>query len=138
MPTDCNDGGRQRTHLHGSLIGAAGPRPRRKGMRHAPMAIARPMGWTLRVDHETDHARTRKCFLVTITLVAVNLAVVWSVPALPAQDLPQHLAYVKILLDYDNPDLTFRYFYRLPERFHPYATVYRILAELAHWLGVIG
>lgn len=43
--------------------------------------------------------------LVRWGLVVASVALVASLPVLPCQDLPQHLSYVRILLDYDQNDL---------------------------------
>lgn len=63
-------------------------------------------------------------------LVAVHLAVVWGLEVLPSQDLPQHAATVRILLDYGSNPLFQKYF-ALPERFQPYFTMYEVWVWLA-------
>jgi|GEM_PF-3775105 len=74
-------------------------------------------------------------YATTVLLALVYLAVIWTLPVLPCQDLPQHLAYARIFIDHARPDLRFQEFYTLPERFEPYHTVYWLLAALARAVG---
>jgi hypothetical protein len=37
---------------------------------------------------------------LALALLAANLVLVWTLPVLPGQDLPEHLAYVRIFADY--------------------------------------
>ncbi len=69
-------------------------------------------------------------------LCLLNLVWVWGLEVFPAQDLPQHLAYVRILRDYDDPGLPYQRLYRLPERFQSYFTPYYLLAALARATSV--
>jgi hypothetical protein len=64
-------------------------------------------------------------------VVVANVLLLWVLPVLPMQDLPQHMAYVRIMADYDRPDLPFRDLYVLPGRAQPYFTVYYLLVALA-------
>jgi hypothetical protein len=63
-------------------------------------------------------------------LIAAHLIVVWLAPVLPAQDLPQHLAYARIILDYDRSH-AFRELYRLPTDYQSYYNIYYLLVSLA-------
>jgi hypothetical protein len=67
-------------------------------------------------------------------LIALLLATFWSVSVLPCQDLPQHLAYARIFIDYPRPDLRFSELYQLPKHFEPYFTIYFVLARLGSWM----
>ncbi len=69
-------------------------------------------------------------------LALLYVGLVWSLPVLPCQDLPQHLAYARIFMDYDRADLRFRDMYALPAHFEPYFTVYLALAWLGARLGL--
>jgi hypothetical protein len=69
-------------------------------------------------------------------LLVGNLALVWLLPVLPGQDLPQHIAYVRIMADYQRPDLPFRENYLLPEGLQPYWMSYSLLALLARATSV--
>lgn len=67
---------------------------------------------------------------VLFLLIGAHLALLWLLPLLPAQDLPQHMSYARILRDYqDEP--AFRALYVLPERIQPYFVTYYAMA----WLG---
>jgi hypothetical protein len=66
----------------------------------------------------------------------VDVALIWALPVLPFQDLPQHLANVRVLADFTRPDLPFRAIYELPSRPQPYFTVYYLLAALARATSV--
>jgi hypothetical protein len=70
-------------------------------------------------------------------LIALNLCVVWALPVIPGQDLPQHLSYVKILLDYSDTGNPFARFYQLPTRPQAYFTTYYILLHAARLFGSI-
>lgn len=69
--------------------------------------------------------------LAAALLLILKLTIVWFIPVLPCQDLPQHLAYARILSDFGNPDLLFQSWYALPARLQPYFTTHLLLA----WLG---
>jgi hypothetical protein len=73
----------------------------------------------------------------TYILLAANLALVWGLPIIPAQDLPQHLSYVRIFADYDDPTLLLRQYYTLPTGFQPYDTLYLLLAAMARHSSVM-
>jgi hypothetical protein len=75
---------------------------------------------------------------LTTALLVANLVLVWILPVLPAQDLPEHLAYIRIFADYGAPDLPFHEFYSLPARFQPYDSVYLLLAAIARVASVLG
>src|ERR1700722_13534173 len=73
----------------------------------------------------------------TVGLLVANLALVWLLPLIPAQDLPQHLTYIRIFADYDSPDYPFKDFYTLPTGFQPYDTIYLLLAVIARHSSVL-
>jgi hypothetical protein len=75
---------------------------------------------------------------LAIALLVANLVLVWILPVLPAQDLPEHLAYVRIFADFSSQDLPFHDFYSLPARFQPYDSVYLLLAAMARIVSVNG
>jgi hypothetical protein len=58
----------------------------------------------------------------------------WDV--FPSQDLPQHLAMGKIFLDYDHSS-QFQSFYKLPEYYQSYFTLYYLLLGLGYFFGII-
>jgi hypothetical protein len=82
----------------------------------------------------TDYFRQNRW---TLALLVANLVLVWALPLIPAQDLPQHLTYIRIFADYGNPDLLFKDFYTLPTGFQPYDTVYLLLAVIARYSSVM-
>jgi hypothetical protein len=69
-------------------------------------------------------------------VVAINLGLVWWAPVLPGQDLPQHMATTRIMLDYERLDLPFFRTYELPETAQPYFTTYYLLVLLARLTSV--
>jgi len=69
--------------------------------------------------------------------LGLNLVLVWALPIIPAQDLPQHLTYIRIFADYDSTSLPFKDFYVLPHGFQPYDSIYLILAWLARHTSVL-
>jgi hypothetical protein len=73
----------------------------------------------------------------TYILLAANLILVWAMPLIPAQDLPQHLTYIRIFADYDSSALPFHDFYVLPHGFQPYDSIYLLLAWIARRSSVI-
>jgi len=73
----------------------------------------------------------------TYILLAANLVLVWGLPLIPAQDLPQHLTYIRIFADYGNPALPFHDFYTLPHGFQPYDSIYLLLAWLSRISSVM-
>ena len=62
---------------------------------------------------------------------------IWSLPVLPGQDLPQHLAYARILLDYDRPDLPYHDLYLRPTHLEPYFVVYWFLGAVGRRWGLV-
>jgi hypothetical protein len=70
-------------------------------------------------------------------LLLGNLILVWALPLIPAQDLPQHLTYIRIFADYDQTTLPFHDFYVLPRGFQPYDSIYLLLAWIARRASVI-
>jgi hypothetical protein len=73
----------------------------------------------------------------TYALLAANLLLVWALPLIPAQDLPQHLTYIRIFADYGDKTLPFHDFYTLPQGFQPYDSVYLVLAFVARYTSVL-
>jgi hypothetical protein len=61
-------------------------------------------------------------------LTMVNVVVAWSLPLIPGHDLPQHLAYARILADRDDPYV--RSLYEI-DTTDAYATIHRVLALIA-------
>jgi hypothetical protein len=55
----------------------------------------------------------------------------WVLPVLPAQDLPQHLAYARVLMDHVHSELPFAERFVLPNQFQSYFTTHYLLAYLA-------
>lgn len=76
-----------------------------------------------------DASRLRSAYLA---LIALNVAMVWLLPVLPLQDLPQHLAYARILQDFDNPALPFASTYAPSDEYQLYFTTY----SLIRWLSL--
>lgn len=70
-------------------------------------------------------------------ILALDLAILWSLPILPGQDLPQHLAYARILLDHARPKLAFRGWYQLPAHLQPYFLPHLLIALLGRLLDVL-
>ena len=64
------------------------------------------------------------------SLVVAILGMIWLSPVLPAQDLPQHLAYARLFLDWHEPGLPFQDHYVLPTHHEPYYTIYGLLVAL--------
>jgi hypothetical protein len=84
-----------------------------------------------------DHRhRDRAVRIALLVATAIHLGVIWAAPILPGQDLPQHLAYARILADYDKTAL-FQRLYQLPERFQTYFTTYYVLAALTPLLSLV-
>ncbi len=73
----------------------------------------------------------------TYILLAANLLLVWGLPLIPAQDLPQHLTYIRIFADYNAANLPFHDFYVLPSGFQPYDSIYLLLAFIARHTSVL-
>jgi hypothetical protein len=69
-------------------------------------------------------------------LLAINVGLVWWLPVLPGQDLPQHLAYTRIMLDHGRTELPFSRVYELPASPQPYFTTYHLLLALARMTSV--
>lgn len=80
---------------------------------------------------------SRQYLWVLLGLCSVNLMLVWLLPILPMQDVPQHLAYARIFIDYHNHDLEFYHHYLLPDSFQPYFTPYYILAFVGKWTSTM-
>ncbi len=69
-------------------------------------------------------------------LMLAHLGLIWALPVLPAQDLPQHLTYATILRDYQRPDNLFREFYQPDGANQSYYTTYRLLVGAARFIAV--
>ncbi len=78
----------------------------------------------------------RTYFALLVLFSVVHVAVMWIVPILPAQDLPQHLVYARVLQDYDREPI-FREWYTLPDHAQPYFTLHYILAALGKVVGLM-
>lgn len=68
-----------------------------------------------------------------VFVVLVGLAVLPAVvlPVLPGHDLPQHLAYVSLIVSWGKPALRLATTYLEPTTADPYATTYVVLAAIA-------
>lgn len=73
--------------------------------------------------------------LLAATLVA-DMAVIWLAAALPAQDLPQHLAYARILRDHTDASLPFHATYQVASAFQPYFLAHYLLAGLGRLVSI--
>ncbi len=78
----------------------------------------------------------RLYFAVLGSLLVAYLLPFWLLQILPCQDLPQHLAYTRVFADFSRTDLRFSEFYRLPEHFEPYFSVYIAMAWLSRWISL--
>jgi hypothetical protein len=63
-------------------------------------------------------------------LMLAHVALVWLLPVLPAQDLPQHLTNARILLELQRPDLPFRDYYVRAGGIQSYFSSYHLLVAL--------
>jgi len=81
--------------------------------------------------------RADPALAVLALLVLGNVALVWSLPVIVGQDLPQHLSYARILADFGDPRLPFRDTFTLPARPQPYFTAYLLLAPLTRLTSVL-
>lgn len=70
-------------------------------------------------------------------LVGIHLVLIWALPVMPGQDFPQHLSYVRILVDYGDPALPYRELYAVAAKPQPYFTTYLLMAAIAPHTGVI-
>lgn len=91
----------------------------------------------LTVDHARAYVRDDPARACLAALVLANVALVWSLPLIVGQDLPQHLTYARILADYADPRLPFRDTFVLPEHPQPYFTAYLFLAPLTRLTSVL-
>ncbi|MCH9687643.1 MAG: hypothetical protein K0V04_39805 [Deltaproteobacteria bacterium] len=64
-------------------------------------------------------------------LIVANVVLVWVLPVLPQQDLPQHLAYATILRDHAVPGLPFGEMYAPIDEFQMYFSSYYLLRWLS-------
>lgn len=69
-------------------------------------------------------------------VVLVQVGIVWLLPILPAQDLPQHLAYARILRDHRVPNLPFGEVYEPVAGFQPYFMFHYALAGMGRVGGI--
>jgi hypothetical protein len=70
-------------------------------------------------------------------LAAVHVTLIWALDVMPGQDFPQHLAYVRILVDLGDADLPYRDLYQVAAEPQPYFVTYSVLAGLATVVGVL-
>lgn len=68
-------------------------------------------------------------------LLSFTVVVLVTVDVVPGQDLPQHVATARIMLDYGSSAL-FQNTYELPARFQPYFTMYYVLTAIARVVGL--
>lgn len=85
---------------------------------------------------DDDRSAWRTYWIAWSSLAFVHILIVWLLPVLPGQDLPQHLAYARIFRDYHDRNLPFAEFYTLPARFQPYFSVYWLLAHIGRWMTI--
>jgi hypothetical protein len=90
-------------------------------------------GW-LRAGGHPDREGDFRLHLAVVLSVAV--VCIWVLETLPGQDLPQHLAYARIFMDYADGRTPFRDFYALPDRPQSYHLAYHLLAQLGRLLGL--
>jgi hypothetical protein len=69
-------------------------------------------------------------------VILAQLSIVWLAEFLPGQDLPQHLAYARIIKDYYRADLPFKDFYILASHFQGYFTAHYAMAYGARLVGL--
>jgi hypothetical protein len=77
------------------------------------------------------YGRSRLDRVLLGLLVFANLVLIAWLPILAGHDLPQHLSYARILVDYADPRLPFRETFTLPDGPQAYFTTYYALAALA-------
>lgn len=70
-----------------------------------------------------------------IGLTALAALVMVTLPVIPGHDVPQHLAYVRLLADFRHNPATYPLAYAPPETSSGYATIYVVLAKLTGLLG---
>jgi hypothetical protein len=80
----------------------------------------------------------RRYWRIFAALLGANVVLIWLLPVLPCQDLPQHLAYTRIFMDYARTDLRFSEFYTLPDHFEPYFSLYVIMAQIGKLFALRG
>jgi len=61
----------------------------------------------------------------------------WSVERPPIQDLPQHLAAIRVLADYGNPDLGFERWFEISLGSTQYLAYYLAAVVLSKVFGVV-
>ncbi len=83
------------------------------------------------------YARAHPERVLFALLIVANLVLIAWLPVLGGHDLPQHLGYVRILADYDDPNLPFRETFTLPEGPQAYFTSYYALVALARVTNVM-
>lgn len=80
-----------------------------------------------------DNLATRSWF---VALLIVHVLIVWIVPVLPAQDLPQHLAYATIIAELGQPGSLFPRFYEEVSGYQSYYNTHYLLATLSRLTSV--
>lgn len=87
--------------------------------------------WVNGVGLARAFARERPDRVALFALTLANVALIALLPVLGGHDLPQHLAYARILADYDDPRLSLGQTFTLPDGPQAYFTTYYLLAFLA-------
>ena len=83
----------------------------------------------------SNRDRLLSLFLPLLLLIPL-FVLIGSWDVFPSQDLPQHLTMGKIFLDYDHSS-QFQSFYKLPEYYQSYFTLYYLLLGLGYFFGII-
>jgi hypothetical protein len=75
-------------------------------------------------------------WLAWSALLIMNLVLIAWLPAIPAQDVPQHLAYARIFIDHDS-NATFGQLYELPSTVQGYHLTHYALAGIGGLVGLM-
>ena len=79
-----------------------------------------------------------RAFWLTLALLVVAYAIVpWMLDVVPGHDLPQHLAYARILRDLREPSLGLDATYYAVQPFDSYFAVHHVLAALGGIVGMV-
>lgn len=71
-----------------------------------------------------------------LALVSLSLVPLWSVEHPPLQDLPQHLAAIRVIHDHADPELAFQRYFEIALGRTQYLTYYLVVHWLAYPFGV--
>jgi hypothetical protein len=93
------------------------------------------MGWLHRLRH--GDALRIAAELGFAALAFASILPLWQVEVPPIQDLPQHLAAVRVIHDYDQPALAFQRYFEVALGRTQYLTVYLAAHLLAYAAGVV-